>query len=305
MKLETLCVVGSLSLCLMAAASGAPIAGVAVGASLLIGATVRNNARACLTTNQDTTGCQYINQCGYPVSASKGKRMKIVGANGEASCLKNKKGYIQSSEPSLTVHANPQASDCLIFKPKASNNTVVRNRCNLDLHFKIQAPDAPPCSSSLAKHKSSTCAIPFVDASSQTATMTVQAEFAPPSTTKPPISTAHLTEPATEPAIKTRSCDERDTMRAEVAAQFQEGLACQKNGGEDCQEKLQKTIQFAQEMTDLDKTCGRTMKGINVVFSEGTKNPPVEDNGDFGKGWGWNRNRNRNRNSKINNKKNQ
>ena len=128
MKLETLCVVGSLSLCFMAAASGAPIAGVAVGASLLIGATVRNNPRACLTTNQDTTACQYINQCEYPVSVSKGKRMKILEPNEEASCLKNKKRHIQSSEPSLTVHANPKASDCLIFKNKASNNTVVRDR---------------------------------------------------------------------------------------------------------------------------------------------------------------------------------
>ena len=299
MKLETLCIVGSLSLCLIAAASGAPVIGAAVGAGLLIGATVRNNPRACLTTNQDTTACQYINQCEYPVSASNGKRIKIVGAHGEASCLKNIKGYIQSSEPSLTVRANPQASDCLAFKRNFWGSTHVGNRCNRNLHFEIQAPEAPSCSSSLAKHKSYTCAIPFQDFFSET----VQAEFESPSTTKAPISTAHLTEPATEPAIKTRSCDELKTMRAEVAAQFQEGLACQKNGGEDCQEQLQKTIKFAQEMTDLDKACGRTMKGINVIFSEGTKNPPVEDNGDFGKGWGWNRNRNRN--SKINDKKNQ
>ena len=230
----------------------------------------------------------------YPVRVSKGKRIKILEPNGEASCLKNKKGYIQSSQEVLTVHANPQASDCLIFKHKASNNTVVRNRCNRDVHFDIQAHEAPPCSSSLAKHKSYTCAIPFKEASSQTVTMTVQAEFEPPSTTKPPISTAHLTEPATEPAIKTRSCDERDTMRAEVAIQFQEGLACQQTGGKDCQEKLQKTIKFAQEMTDLDKACGGKMKGIKVAFSDGTKNPPLEVEGNFGAGWGRNRNRNRN-----------
>ena len=290
MKLETLCLVGSLSVCLMAAASGAPIIGAAVGASLLIGARVRNNARACLTTNQDTTGCQYINNCEYPVRVSNGKRIKILEQNGEASCFKDKKGYIQSSRRVLTVRKNPQASDCLAFKKNLSDNTVVRNRCNRPVHFEIQAPEAPPCSSSLTKHTSSTCPIPFKDFSSDT----VHAEFEPPSTTKPPISTAHLTEPATEPAIKTRSCDERNTMRAEVAVQLQEGLACQQTGGKDCQEKLQKTIKFAQEMTDLDKTCGGKMKGIKVAFSDGTKNPPLEVDGDFGAGWGRNRNRNRN-----------